>query len=136
MAEPKEHSLTDMVSMMKDTNIKDDVHSILGAHGQGLQTWGDVNAFMMLNAKSLGPGIVDGVKEKLRSEVKDKKKVQELMRALKYDLFLTSNERTADESRAERLKSIPFPSLSTRVRNISSACRFLTLTPRRESHWL
>ncbi|CAD6589630.1 MAG: hypothetical protein ASARMPRED_004149 [Alectoria sarmentosa] len=83
MAEPKEHSLTDMVSMMKDTNIKDDVHSILGAHGQGLQTWGDVNAFMMLNAKSLGPGIVDGVKEKLRSEVKDKKKVQELMRALK-----------------------------------------------------
>ena len=121
MAEPKEDSLADMVSMMKDTNIKDDVHSILGAHGQGLQTWGDVDTFMKVNAKSLGPGIVDGVKEKLCGEVKDKKQVQELIRALKYDLILTSNGRTANESRAERPKSTPFPTLSTMVRNISSA---------------
>ncbi|CAD6575354.1 MAG: hypothetical protein ASARMPREDX12_007234 [Alectoria sarmentosa] len=82
MAESKQDSLTDMVSMMKDITIKDDVHDILGAHGQGLRTWGDVDIFMKVNAKSLGPGIVDGVKEKLCSEVKDKKQVQELMRAL------------------------------------------------------
>ncbi|CAF9941166.1 MAG: hypothetical protein ALECFALPRED_009017, partial [Alectoria fallacina] len=83
MAEPKEDSLTDMVSMMKDTNIKDDVRHILGAHGQGIQTWGDVNTFMNLNAKYLEPGIVVGVKEKLRGAVKEKKQEQGLIRALK-----------------------------------------------------
>ena len=121
MAESKQDSLTDMVSMMKDITIKDDVHDILGAHGQGLRTWGDVDIFMKVNAKSLGPGIVDGVKEKLCSEVKDKKQVQELMRALQYDLLLASNEIIADESRAERLKSTPFPKPSTRVRKVSFA---------------
>ena len=121
MAEPKEDSLTDMVSMMKDTNIKDDVRHILGAHGQGIQTWGDVNTFMNLNAKYLEPGIVVGVKEKLRGAVKEKKQEQGLIRALKYDLTLASNGITANESCAERPKRTPCPTLSTMVRNISSA---------------
>lgn len=76
---------------MKDVKIKDDVHDILSADSQALQTWGQVNTYMSNKAKTLGPVVVEGVKKKLSGQFGVKKHEQkELMRALKYGLTFIS----------------------------------------------
>lgn len=91
VVDANEDSLADMVEMLKNVKIKDIVHRILGPGGECLQTWGEVNAYMLTNAKSLSPAIVGAIRGKLGDEYKAKKSERkDFMKALEYDLILIS----------------------------------------------
>ena len=92
MVEPMEDSLADMIEMLKDIKIREDVHHILGSDGQGVQTWGQLDAYMSQKARFMSATIVDAVKKKLSNEYKLKKSGRnDLMTAHQYVFILKSN---------------------------------------------
>ena len=65
MTASKEASWQEMVSLTRDTSIKNDVHELLGIGGRDLKTWGEVSICMHKKAETMDRNIVLEVKKKL-----------------------------------------------------------------------
>ena len=78
-----------MLLMIGKDIIFDDVRSLLGATGQEVQTWNDVDSFMWKNSTRMDPLVVKKIDDKLVHQYIIKKNKLNVMKASQYDIILT-----------------------------------------------
>ncbi|CAF9938644.1 hypothetical protein IMSHALPRED_001036 [Imshaugia aleurites] len=101
-----------MLLMIGKDIIFDDVRSLLGANGQEVQTWNDVDSFMWKNSTRMDPLVVKKIDDKLVHQYIIKKNKVNVMKAsqeAKEKEEQTSNEESVGPSSAPITTELPPP---------------------------